>query len=563
MNMRLTLGKKICGIILTIFVVSTFTLMVIQHVLYSRNADRTLAAVEKSVENMKHRDAKDVLLEVKNAVEGSLQRGEYKQFTMFAEQQKQLTEIRAFSFINKEGKTELSSDPQRVGRSLDATVFQQAKKTSDAFLVEGEKVFSYYQPLKIDEDMRRIHPEWSVGDIYGILHLEFSKDQVETMQAEARTLFDTGSRKVVTVVVGISLVAAVLVVLSALFVSGRISRPVRNAVAVLQEMAQGDFTKQVEIAGNDEIADLGRALGTTSSTLRRTVQSIRDHAQTLAKSSASLTSVAQTLAGGAEETTAQSATVAAAAEEMSANMTTIAASSEQMSGNVKTVAAAVEEMTASIGEVARNAEEAASIAANAAKLASTSNQNIGQLGTAADEIGKVISVIQDIAEQTNLLALNATIEAARAGDAGKGFAVVATEVKELAKQTAEATEDIRKRIEAIQGSTGEAVQSIGEITEVIHKVNEVSRTIASAVEEQSITTKEIAQSVAQTASASSTVSQGVAQSAVASHEISKNMVGVDTAARQTAEGAAQTQTAGQELSGLADQLQALVGQFKV
>jgi len=563
MNMRLTLGKKICGIILAVFVLSTFTLMVIQHVLYSRNADRTLTAVERSVENMKQRDAKDVLLEVKNAVEGSLQRGEYKQFTTFAEQQKQLTEIRAFSFFNKEGKTELSSDTQRVGQALDASVFQKAKTTTDAFLVDGKQVFSYYQPLKIDEDMRRLHPEWKVGDIYGILHLEFSKDGITKMQADARNLFDTGSRKVATVVVGVSLIAGVLVVISALFVSGRIARPVRNAVAVLQDMSKGDFTKQVAISGNDEIADLGRALGTTSETLRRTVQGIRDRAQTLAQSSSALTTVANSLAGGAEQTTAQSATVAAAAEEMSANMNTIAASSEQMSSNVKTVAAAVEEMTASIGEVARNAEQAANIAENAAKLASTSNQNIGQLGAAADEIGKVIGVIQDIAEQTNLLALNATIEAARAGDAGKGFAVVATEVKELARQTADATEDIRKRIEAIQGSTGEAVQSIGEITQVIHKVNEVSRTIASAVEEQSITTKEIAQSVAQTANASSTVSQGVTQSATASQEISKNMVGVDTAARQTAEGAAQTQTSGRELSLLADELQSLVGQFKV
>ncbi|HOW71276.1 MAG TPA: methyl-accepting chemotaxis protein [Phycisphaerae bacterium] len=563
MNMRLTLGKKICGIILAVFVLSTFTLMVIQHVLYSRNVDRTLAAIEKSVEDMKHRDGKDVLLEVKNAVEGSLQRGEYKLFTMFAEQQKQLTEIRAFSFFNKEGKTELSSDPQRVGQALGAALFEQAKKTSEAILVDSDAAFSYYQPLKIDNDMRRLHPEWKVGDVYGVLHLEFSKDGVKKMQADARSLFASGSRKVATVVVGVSLVAAALVVISALVVSRRIARPVRNAVSVLQEMSQGDFTKRVEISGNDEIADLGRALDTTSDTLRRTVEGIRDHAQTLAKSSSALTAVADTLASGAEETTAQSTTVAAAAEEMSANMSTIAGSSEQMSANVKTVAAAVEEMTASIAEVARNAEQAANIAENAAKLASTSNQNISQLGSAADEIGKVIGVIQDIAEQTNLLALNATIEAARAGDAGKGFAVVATEVKELAKQTAEATEDIRRRIEAIQSSTGGAVQSIGEITQVIHKVNEVSRTIASAVEEQSITTKEIAQNVAQTANASTTVSEGVNQSATASREISKNMTGVDTAARQTAEGAAQTQTAGQELATLADQLQALVGRFKV
>lgn len=192
-----------------------------------------------------------------------------------------------------------------------------------------------------------------------------------------------------------------------------------------------------------------------------------------------------------------------------------------------------------------------------------SNEKIGQLGTAADQIGKVIEVIQDIAEQTNLLALNATIEAARAGRAGKGFAVVATEVKELAKQTAIATEDIRKRIEGIQSTTGDTVKAIGQISEVIHRVNEVSRTIASAVEEQSITTKEIAQNMAQTSSAAMLVSKGVTETASASQEITRNLVGVDQAAKQSAQGAAQTQVAGRELAELAGQLQTMVSQFRV
>jgi len=203
------------------------------------------------------------------------------------------------------------------------------------------------------------------------------------------------------------------------------------------------------------------------------------------------------------------------------------------------------------------------VADNAAQLVSTSNSQIGELGGAADEIGKVIEVIQDIAEQTNLLALNATIEAARAGDAGKGFAVVATEVKELAKQTASATEDIRKRIKGIQGSSGRAVKSIGDISDVVKQVNELSRMIASVVEEQSITTKEIARNMVQSSNAAQMVSRGVAESATATQEITRNIVGVDQAARQSAQGAAQTQTTSRELSTVAEQLQGLVGQFKV
>ncbi|MDP1798058.1 MAG: methyl-accepting chemotaxis protein, partial [Planctomycetaceae bacterium] len=230
----------------------------------------------------------------------------------------------------------------------------------------------------------------------------------------------------------------------------------------------------------------------------------------LNSSAQGLSSTAEQLTNGASEATNLSTSVSAAAEEMSANMNGVSASTEQVTANVRSVAAAIEEMTASIAEVAQNAERAAGVAQEASQLTETSSAKIGQLGLAATEIGKVIEVIQDIAEQTNLLALNATIEAARAGDAGKGFAVVATEVKELAKQTATATDDIRSRIEAIQAATNEAVHAMGEIEAVIRNVNDVSRTIASAVEEQRITTTEISRNVAETTQAVDTVSRSIA-----------------------------------------------------
>jgi methyl-accepting chemotaxis protein len=345
----------------------------------------------------------------------------------------------------------------------------------------------------------------------------------------------------------------------------RIVRPLLAVSDGLKDIAQGegDLTKRLNADSKDEVGELAGWFNIFLEKLQGIIKQIAGNAKTLAGSSTELSATATQLASGAEETTNQSGTVASAAEEMTANMNNMAAATEQMTTNVKTVAAATEEMTASISEIAKNAEKASVVAGNAAQVAQASNKTIGQLGTAADEIGKVIQVIQAIAEQTNLLALNATIEAARAGDAGKGFAVVATEVKELAKQTAEATEDIRRRIEGIQSSTGLAIKSIGSISEVIQQVNEISRTIASAVEEQSVTTKEIAQNVAQTSSAAEQVSVGVTQSAMVSKEITQNIAGVDQAAKQTAAGAAQTQTAGAELSKLAEELQSLVGQFKV
>ena len=345
----------------------------------------------------------------------------------------------------------------------------------------------------------------------------------------------------------------------------RIRRALRNLVDALRDAAQGegDLTYRLPVVGRDELSEVAGWFNTFIEKVQFVVRDIAGCVGKLTSTSANLSSTATQLASGAEETNAQASGVSAAAEEMATSMTSMAGSTEQMSANVQTVSAAIEEMTVSIAEVARSAEQASDVAGNAAQLAESSNARIADLGNAANEIGKVIEVIQDIAEQTNLLALNATIEAARAGEAGKGFAVVATEVKDLARQTAGATEDIRRRIEGIQGSTQETVRAIGQIGKVIQQVNEVSRTIAAAVEEQSITTKEIARSVSGTATAAETVATGVAQSATASQEITRNITGVVDAAQQTASGAAHTQTAGQELSSMAGQLQTLVGQFKV
>jgi methyl-accepting chemotaxis protein len=399
-------------------------------------------------------------------------------------------------------------------------------------------------------------PEWEWVVCAGAYEEDFQDAMTQTRSAINSLL--------VRSLVG-GLVVFLVVGTVSLLVATRTIRPLATVTEELRGIAQGgaNLTTRLDVTSKDEIGDLARWFNMFLDRMQKMIQEISGNAGELSTSSAGLSATATQLASGAEETTNQSATVASAAEEMSANMTTMAASTEQMSVNVKTVASAVEELTSSISEVARSAEQAATVASTAADLTQAGNHKIGELGVAAGEIGKVIEVIQDIAEQTNLLALNATIEAARAGDAGKGFAVVATEVKELARQTGAATEDIRQRIEGIQNSTGHVVQSIGEIDEAIKKVNEVSRTIASAVEEQSITTKEIARSIAQTATAAETVAKGVAETASVTKEITRNIVQVDQAAKQTAEGATTAQAASGRVATVAGQLQSLVGQFRM
>jgi len=269
--------------------------------------------------------------------------------------------------------------------------------------------------------------------------------------------------------------------------------------------------------------------------LNKTIKTVSDNAQALASASEELTTVSQQMSSNSEETATQSNVVAAA--------------SEQVSRNVATVAASAEEMSASIKEIAKNANDAAKVATEAVKAASETNKTVAKLGESSIEIGKVIKVITSIAQQTNLLALNATIEAARAGEAGKGFAVVANEVKELAKQTAAATEDISQKIEAIQGDTKGAVVAIDQISKIINQINDIQNTIASAVEEQTVTTNEIARNATEAAKGST--------------EISKNITNVSEAAKNTTEGANNTLSAATELSKLAADLKRVVDLAKI
>jgi methyl-accepting chemotaxis protein len=262
----------------------------------------------------------------------------------------------------------------------------------------------------------------------------------------------------------------------------------------------------------------------------------------------SLGETVQSLAGAARELTAVSQQMAANAEETAAQAGVASAAAEQVSQNVATVSTGTEEMGASIKEIAKSANEAARVATSAVKVAEKTNATVAKLGESSAEIGNVIKVITSIAQQTNLLALNATIEAARAGEAGKGFAVVANEVKELAKQTAKATEDISRKIEAIQSDTKGAVEAIAQIGTIINQINDIQNTIASAVEEQTATTAEI--------------SRNVTEAAKGSNEIAQNITGVAQAARGTTEGAANTKTAADELTKMAVDLQKLVTQMQ-
>lgn len=304
---------------------------------------------------------------------------------------------------------------------------------------------------------------------------------------------------------------------------------------VVAQAAEGNLAQEIDASGDDVVARIAAGLASFLADLRNSVTSIGQTAMGVASSSEELSAISQQL-------TSHSLSAAEQANSVSAG-------SEQVSANVSIVAASAEEMLASIREISKSATEAARVARTAVSKADETNQTISRLGTSSLEIGKVVKVITSIAQQTNLLALNATIEAARAGEAGKGFAVVANEVKELAKETARATEEIGQQIEAIQGDTKAAVSAIRDVTEIINQVNDISSTIASAVEEQTATTNEIGRNVTDAAKATS--------------EIAHNISHVAGATEHTRAGAVDTQSAAQALTEMAAQLQTLVNRFQL
>ncbi len=310
---------------------------------------------------------------------------------------------------------------------------------------------------------------------------------------------------------------------------------VDSLLKVVAAAATGDLTQPITVTGEDAPGQMARGLEQLISDLRTSVAGISQTAMGVASSSEELSAISEQLTSNSQDAARQASQVSAG--------------SEQVSFNVSIVAASSEEMLASIREISKSATEAARVARSAVSMAHSTNETISRLGVSSQEIGKVIKVITSIAQQTNLLALNATIEAARAGEAGKGFAVVANEVKELAKETARATEDIGQKIEAIQTDTRAAVKAIAEVGEIINQVNDISSTIASAVEEQTATTNEIG--------------RNVTDAAMGTSEIAKNISNVAHAAEMTTSGARETQIAARALTEMASQLQVLVARFKM
>ncbi len=450
----------------------------------------------------------------------------------------------------EEGRRLLGSIEQTAavwrGENLKLIEFTKAEKHTEAARVYREQVVPRLQEM---------------GAAIAAFQ-KFREGRMRQMR-EADEVLDS---RIDLTMIALSLIALVFGVTTGILITRSITKPLGATVAHLDVVAAGDVSRDVpaeQLERGDEIGRVSKAVQAMTLSLREVLKSITAEIQVLSSSSAELSSNSGQMAEGSRQASEKAHSVAAAAEEVSANVTTVAAGVEQAATNLTSVSSHTEQMTATIGEIAGNSEKARHITEEATRQAARITEQMNQLGTAAREIGKVTETITEISSQTNLLALNATIEAARAGAAGKGFAVVANEIKELAQQTATATEDIKTRIQGVQTSATSGISEIGKVSQVIHEVSGIVSSIAAAIEEQATVTKDISQNIAEASTGVKDVNQRVAETSQATREIAKEIAVVDRAAIEMAEGTGQVQISATELSKSAEHLQGLVSRFRV
>ncbi|MEA1968716.1 MAG: methyl-accepting chemotaxis protein [Thermodesulfobacteriota bacterium] len=379
-----------------------------------------------------------------------------------------------------------------------------------------------------------------------------AKKSMTSIMAVSKKLMLTAT--VVSVLLGIFL---------AFFITKSVTAPIKKTTIFIEKLSHGDFTIFLDIQQKDEIGVMAEQLNTTVAQLGKMFGNVLAEVHLLDSASTNLADIAQQMNAGTEKASNRSGTVAAAAGEMSSNMNSVAAATEQASTSISMVATAAEEMTGVISEISKNSEQASHIAKEAVTDAENASTAVDELGRAAVEINKVTEAITSISEQTNLLALNATIEAARAGEAGKGFAVVATEIKELAKQTFEATKEIKSKIDNIHSSTQGTVTRIQKISTVINEINDITATIAAAVEEQAATTKEISDNVMQASQGIAEVTENISTTSSVAGEVANDISEVNQVTSELSGNSSKVNLNAEELGKLSKRLQELVSMFKI
>lgn len=555
-------------LILTLIVCLSVVIVVSQFFQYVQINGEIGKLTEDNLSRLKSREetfARNLYHSVASSVAGSLTRGEMVKFGNLLRETNQIEGLLEFSLFSKNGQVDYASDNAFLKKTLPTDINSKINSGEEMIFQMTDQAIEIYHAQKIVPDCIRCHLDWKLGEPHGgVMFFKFSIQ--DFLNAKKQTEQSMHHLNVTYIMDALMSVVAVLVVLAlAIFFLSRqiIAVPIWRISKGFDHVATGDLTTQMEVRSKDELGILSGNFNSFVGKLRDMMGTIAKQVDSLKASSEQLNGLSVGMLSDSEDMSKKSTMVASSANEMSANMASVSDSMTEANSNINMVAAATEEMTSTIDEIANNTENARKISEKAVDDAQNASKKMKNLGISAQNIGKVTETINEISDQTNLLALNATIEAARAGDAGKGFAVVANEIKELAKQTAEATGEISHRISEIQTDTSGAISEIASISEIINDINAIVTTIAAAVEEQSVATREIAGNISMASHGIDKVADNVQASSEVSNDISRDIVEVDSASDNIKNSSYQVDKSAAELGELAEQLKDLIEQFKL